>query len=46
VNFKYFQDIEGQFELPKNFKPRRIKVNVTPSAGAPPVEENYPWPQA
>jgi hypothetical protein len=46
VNFKYFQDIEGQFELPKNFKPRRIKVSVTPSSGASAVEESYPWPQA
>lgn len=46
VNFKYFQDIEGQFELPKNFKPRRIKVHVTPAGGAPAVEESYPWPQA
>jgi hypothetical protein len=46
VNFKYFQDIEGQFELPKNFKPRRIKVNVAPTGGAQPVEETYAWPQA
>ena len=46
VNFKYFQDIEGQFELPKNFKPRRIKVNVMPTSGAQAVEESYAWPQA
>jgi hypothetical protein len=46
VNFKYFQDIEGQFELPKNFKPRRIKVNVIPTSGAQAVEESYAWPQA
>lgn len=45
VNFKYFQDIEGQFELPKNFKPRRIKVSVTPTSGQA-VEESYAWPQA
>jgi hypothetical protein len=45
VNFKYFQDIEGQFELPKNFKPRRIKVNVMPTSGAQAVEESYAWPQ-
>jgi hypothetical protein len=46
VNFKYFQDIEGQFELPKNFKPRHIKVRVTPVGGTSAVEETYPWPQA
>lgn len=44
VSFKYFQDIEGQFELPKNFKPRRIKVSVTPAGGAQAVEESYSWP--
>lgn len=46
VNFKYFQDIEGKFELPKNFKPRRVKVNVNPVGGAQSVEESYAWPQA
>lgn len=44
VNFKYFQDIEGRFELPKNFKPRRVKVNIAP-AGAQAIEETYAWPQ-
>lgn len=44
VNFKYFQDIEGRFELPKNFKPRQVKVNVVPSSGAQAVEEVYTWP--
>lgn len=46
VNFKYFQDLEGRFELPKNFKPRRVKVNVTPAGGSQSVEESYAWPQA
>jgi hypothetical protein len=44
VNFKYFQDIEGRFELPRNFRPQRIKVNVVPYGG-PPVEASYGWPQ-
>lgn len=44
VSFKYFQDLEGRFELPKNFKPRRIKVTITPAGGAQPVEESYAWP--
>lgn len=46
VNFKYFQDIEGRFDLPKNFKPQRVKVNIVPSSGAQSVEETYAWPQA
>lgn len=46
VSFKYFQDIEGKFELPQNFKPRRVKVNVKPTRGAQAVEESYAWPQA
>lgn len=45
VSFKYFQDIAGEFELPKDFKPRRIKVNVTPSRGVQ-AEESFAWPQA
>lgn len=44
VNFKYFQDLEGEFELPKNFKPRRVKVQVIPTRGAE-VEESFAWPQ-
>lgn len=46
VNFKYFQDIEGEFDLPKNFKPQRVKVNVKPARGVAAVEESYAWPQA
>jgi hypothetical protein len=43
VNFKYFQDLEGRFDLPKNFRPQQIKVNVMPAAGQP-IEEIYRWP--
>lgn len=45
VNFKYFQDLEGEFELPKDFKPRRVRVQVTPTRGTG-VEESFAWPQA
>lgn len=46
-SFKYFQDLEGQIELPQNFEPRTIKVNVT-SRGrdAQSIEQIYPWPKA
>jgi len=46
VNFKYFQDIEGNFELPRNFQPQQIRVNVTTSGGGEGAEATYPWPQA
>lgn len=45
VNFKYFQDIEGHFDLPAGFTPQRIKVNVT-AGGGQTVEAEYAWPQA
>lgn len=45
VNFKYFQDIEGRFDLPAGFTPQRIKVNVTADGGQV-VEAEYAWPQA
>ena len=46
VNFKYFQDIEGRFDLPRNFKPQRIKVNVIPAGGTQSIEESFAWPLA
>ncbi len=44
VHFKYFQDIEGRFDLPAGFTPQRIKVNVT-AGGDQVVEAEYAWPQ-
>lgn len=44
VNFKYFQDIEGRFELPPGFTPQRVRVNVT--TGGQTAEAVYAWPQA
>jgi exonuclease VII small subunit len=46
-SFKYFQDIEGQIELPQNFEPQTIKVNVTSRGrNAESIEQVYPWPKA
>src|SRR3989344_3466245 len=44
VNFKYFQDIEGKLELPRNFQPKRIKVYITTSGGTSMAEATYAWP--
>ncbi len=46
VNLKYFQDIEGKFELPRGFRAHSIKVNVITAGGAQTVEAVYDWPQA
>lgn len=46
VNLKYFQDIEGKFELPRGFRARSIRVNVITVGGAQTVEAVYDWPQA
>ncbi len=44
-NFKYFQDIEGDFDLPAAFEPHRIKVTVTTiGRDGKTVEREYPWP--
>jgi hypothetical protein len=45
VNLKYFQDIEGKFELPKGFRPRNIRVNVITAGGGQTAEAVYDWPQ-
>lgn len=44
VNFKYFQDIEGNLRIPKNFIPLEIKVSVI-TTNAQTVEQTYSWPQ-
>ncbi len=46
VNLKYFQDIEGKFELPRSFRARTIKVNVNIAGGAQTVEAVYDWPHS
>lgn len=44
VSFKYFQDIEGKLELPRNFQPKRIKVYITTPGGNSMAEATYAWP--
>lgn len=45
VNFKYFQDIEGKLDLPRNFQPKRVKVTITTPGGTFVAEATYNWPQ-
>ncbi|QDP00156.1 DUF6776 family protein [Thalassotalea sp. PS06] len=48
-NFRYFQVIEGDFNLPKDFVPEKIQVAaILPAKGSQKyrrLEESYPWPE-
>jgi len=47
VSFRYFQTVEGEFDLPLGFVPDRVKVSIVPhrrnQSGA---ERTWPWPHA
>lgn len=42
-SFKYFQQVEGEILLPKDFKPLRVTVRLVPAGGSA-VEQSFPWP--
>ena len=42
-SFKYFQQVEGEMILPKDFKPLRVTVRLVPAGGSA-VEQSFPWP--
>jgi hypothetical protein len=42
-SFKYFQQVEGEVILPKDFKPLRVTVRLVPTGGSA-VEQSFPWP--
>lgn len=43
--FKYFQNLEGQLQLPEGYSPRRLTVQVRPGGGtANMLEQKYDWP--
>ncbi len=46
LNFRYFQELEGNLRLPRNFQPVRIKVTIyiTSPVGQT-LEQNYAWPR-
>jgi hypothetical protein len=41
-SFKYFQQVEGDVLLPKDFKPLRVIVRLVPASGAE-VEQSFTW---
>ena len=45
-SFKYFQRLNGAFELPENFVPKKILVEVKPdskSKSKQPIQMSYSW---
>ncbi len=42
-SFRYFQELETEIELPADFVPQNIQVEVRPAKGASPIRQAYPW---
>ncbi|MEJ2452475.1 MAG: hypothetical protein P8047_17775, partial [Gammaproteobacteria bacterium] len=45
--FRYFQNIEGDIQLPAGFKPQRVTIKVIPrhrSSRKEPLEKTFDWP--
>ncbi len=42
-SFRYFQELETEIELPADFVPRSVEVEVRPTKGASPIRQAYPW---
>lgn len=45
-SFRYFQDIEGKWDLPAGFHPTSVVVRVLTPSGGNGAEETFPWPHA
>lgn len=41
--FKYFQTLTGRVQLPEEFEPRWLKVDVRPTNGFDSLDESYAW---
>jgi hypothetical protein len=45
LRFRYYQNIEGDIRLPKDFQPANITIEVKPTGTKlAPVSESYDWP--
>jgi hypothetical protein len=42
-SFRYFQEVETEIELPADFVPQTVDVEVRPAKGASPIRQAYPW---
>lgn len=45
-SFKYFQDIEGKWDLPVGFNPEAVIVRVLSAGAGSGMEQTFPWPRA
>jgi len=46
LNFKYYQRVAGDFDLPESFSPSGVTVSFRATDGrAIAVEQSYPWPE-
>jgi hypothetical protein len=41
--FRYFEEVETEIELPADFVPQTVQVEVRPAKGASPIRQAYPW---
>jgi hypothetical protein len=42
-SFRYFQELEAEVELPAQFVPQKLQVEVRPTKGGTPIRQSYPW---
>jgi cell division protein FtsL len=44
MRFRYFQEVDGQIQLPQGFQPIAVSVEVRPvNSGQKPVEQRFDW---
>lgn len=46
ADFKYYQHLQGIFDLPEDFAATGLRVIVKSNLSGQPVEQWYPWPQS
>jgi hypothetical protein len=42
-SFRYFQELDTEIELPADFQPQRVQLEVRPSKGSATIRQTYPW---
>ena len=42
-SFRYFQELETEIELPADFLPQRVQLEVRPARASSSIRQTYPW---
>ena len=42
-SFRYFQELETEIELPADFLPQRLQIEVRPARASSSIRQTYPW---